>query len=36
MKATPQESFGLDMDGAERMDWMEKGLPILCYTMLKP
>lgn len=42
MKATLQEFFGLEFFGLDifwmvlNVDWMEKGLPILCYTMLKP
>lgn len=36
MKATRQESFGLDMDGAELLVGWKKGCPHLCYTVLKP
>lgn len=36
MKATRQESFGLDMDGTELLVGWKKGCPDLCYTVLKP
>lgn len=36
MKATRQESFGLDMDGTELLVGWKKGCPYLCYTVLKP
>lgn len=36
MKATLQESYGLDMDDTELLVGWKKGCPYVCYTVLKP